>query len=74
MWCFVLFWQDFDFVVLNLHAGYIGKVNKGSTLLAKEKVVGFAMVISFLRRLLPKSQPGFPEGADSCWLLELIER
>lgn len=47
MCSFVLFWRDFVFVVLNLQAGYVGKENKGSTLLVKEKVMGFEMVISF---------------------------
>lgn len=42
LFCLIfLFWHDFVFVVLNLHAGYVGKENKGSTLLVKEKVVGF---------------------------------
>lgn len=47
MFCFILFWHDFGFVVLNLCAGYVGKENKGSTLLVKDTVAGFEMVISF---------------------------
>lgn len=41
LFCLIfLFWHHFVFVVLNLYAGYVGKENKGSTLLV-EKVMGF---------------------------------
>lgn len=69
MQCSVLFRQEFVFVVLNLHTAICQAAKKRSTLLAREKAVGFVMVLSFCE-IVPRSQPSFPEGAATHWLVE----
>lgn len=55
----------------------LGRKTRAAPCLWRRRWWGFGGVLNghqFLRKLVPKSQPSFPEDTASCWLLDLIER